>query len=1428
MAKKKSKASNSARGYATTSIPSRSASSPASKNQVKGEKNNKTQKVEPKNAFKVENQSNDIGVDTVDAFDHLLLDKTLPTIDAETEVIKNTSLSNSKSFLHSWQTDIRLRKNDNVLGLTEDEIQQILKTFRDSWKSSLKESYAFSNRSSFSLRKRYLWTTFLSLKGMGFEESEIFGAFSSIPIVSIDEYITWMITENLINSEPSNSSFSYEVQPSNYTTFCRMLDEPLPANNLVQSNSRLVPLMKDFSNDIKHTPNKETQPSNQVDDSLKSKDSKPLTMSEVLTQLPEDDIPFDDPFDLTSQYVKVKLKMLRLQIANKKNSEEFSTLNLQLESITSQYLFSSKEAEIVFRKSRIEFMNKLKALQQKLENERIVEEIKKNGIQQDSQSTDDSSKDDDNNSESNDMSPHNDAETRADDDAYLMGDLFNQEEEDIQDTEKDLLNANYTLLPLTTDKSGTRPSTTLQYELHKIGSNIKAEFKTMPIGKIGYQSTCFVRCSTGQKTFSDPKTVLPTATLAADYISMIVLFRLMANFTKISLQTFSKSFKEVYEKFSAEKQNTDLAEDAKISEKLDSIIKSKELETPTSATTSKLMAPMDNIGKFSGFERPPETLLNKWRQQLESESAEKFKVFRNQLPATMFRETIIDAVNNSQLLIISGDTGCGKSTQIPAFLLENSIKNGKAVKIYVTEPRRISAISLANRVSQELGGNPPSARSHELVGYSVRLDSKCTPLTPLTYVTTGTFLRLLEVGNEIESVTHLIIDEVHERSIDSDLLLIHVLHLLKQHPHLKIIIMSATLNAEKFQLYFEGSNLITIPGKTYPVHRFYLEDILSQFGNDKSFGNAAGQDVIEEDDYETDQQDASISNKSAEDAIVEMNPIPAWYNEKAINYGLIVYLLKYIFTEGDPKFSKCVLVFLPGISEILRVKSLIEDTPMFRNHRKFCIYMLHSTLSSAQQQSVFNIPPKGCRKIVLSTNIAETGVTIPDVTCVIDTGVHREMRYNSRRHLSRLTDTFVSKANAKQRSGRAGRVQEGICYHLFSKFKHDTQFLSYQTPEILRLNLQEVVLRVKMCQMGDVQDVLGKALDPPSSTNIIRALEKLHQVGALSENEKLTKLGKFLSQLPVDANLGKILVLGCFYKCVDAASSIVAMLTIGSPFRKSVDNEFSANKARLSFAKENTRSDLVLMYYAYCAWREICLSPLGPDEDSFAKEKYLNLEALSMTESLKIQLLSELKDMKLLGASDVDTCKSLKRSICRRFAVIPKEHDINSGNAEILCGVIAASLYPNILRYDYEKRQWSTLSTNKRVRILDVSVNNRSELPNMPSKFVAYTNMMSSTRASEYVNETTMVTLRQLLMMCGLKVENRVSVGQAKLDNFTVYFENVYVSASLSILRRFIETSLNEFFAEPDKRLLNSHLEVIVNIVSRLNYGTKFQKRLKD
>ena len=380
-----------------------------------------------------------------------------------------------------------------------------------------------------------------------------------------------------------------------------------------------------------------------------------------------------------------------------------------------------------------------------------------------------------------------------------------------------------------------------------------------------------------------------------------------------------------------------------------------------------------------------------WASKSSTPSYQHMLVSRMSLPIWTFKDELLDAIRDNQVVIICGETGCGKSTQVPAFILEHELSSGRSCKVYCTEPRRISAISLARRVSEELGerkGDVGTFRS--LVGFAIRLESNFTLQTRLVYATTGIVMRMLEGSDDLGGITHLVLDEVHERSIDSDFLLIVIRKLLKRRPDLKIVLMSATVNAERFSDYLDGAPIMNVPGRTFPVETKYLEDAVEITSFNTDSGSHGGAEALEFDDDDA----AKVPSQIAD--LQEYSPRTlatlAKLDEYRISYGLILKLLETIATSNlYSHYSKAILVFLPGMAEIRRLNDMLTGHRTFTNG--WFIYALHSTIATDEQERAFLVPPPGIRKIVLATNIAETGITIPDVTCVIDTGKHKEMRF---------------------------------------------------------------------------------------------------------------------------------------------------------------------------------------------------------------------------------------------------------------------------------------------------------------------------------------------------------------------------------------------------------------------------------------------------
>ncbi|KAH8915725.1 P-loop containing nucleoside triphosphate hydrolase protein [Atractiella rhizophila] len=708
----------------------------------------------------------------------------------------------------------------------------------------------------------------------------------------------------------------------------------------------------------------------------------------------------------------------------------------------------------------------------------------------------------------------------------------------------------------------------------------------------------------------------------------------------------------------------------------------------------------------------------------------------------------------------------GKSTQVPSFILESDMYLGKHVKILCTEPRRISATSLAQRVSRELGDSPGACGGRtSLVGYSIRLEARTSSSTRLIYATTGIVLRMLENEASTEDITHIIIDEVHERSIESDFLLIILKQLMEVRKDLKVILMSATLEAEKISEYMGGCPIINVPGRTFPVTSHYLEDVVElchyrltpnsdspylarNFRSKNSSRQWEEEEAGNDEDDRKDEKGLSLSNTYSSFTKTTLSVMDPY----VINYELIMSLLETICITNQffvSNYSRAILIFMPSLESIRRLTEMLEAHKLFGS-KAFVVFPLHSTISNDNQGLVFEVPKPGIRKIVVSTNIAETGITIPDIQCVIDTGKHREMRFDEKRQISHLVETFIAKSNVAQRRGRAGRVQEGIAFHLFSKERYENIMDEHPQPEMMRLSLQDLALRIKILKIGEggIEDTLAKALDPPISLNVQRAIASLVEVKALTPNEDITPLGRHLVKLPLDVHLAKFLIFSCLFQCLDAALTIAAVLNSKSPFVTPFGRENEADTVKRSFKVEN--SDFLAFYKAYVMWRQACQSNSFRE---FCRKNFLSHQNLIQIEELRGQYFNYLCDAGFISISDHErratTSIRYGRARCR-FTKVPAELDTYSADPKAVMSCLAASMYPKLIMVEPGTGALKTVSNNAPVQIHPSSVNfekGRKVDFGQGVRFVTFFTIMRSTKL--YVWESGTVDERAVYLLCG-------------------------------------------------------------------------------
>ncbi|KIW17300.1 hypothetical protein PV08_04491 [Exophiala spinifera] len=738
----------------------------------------------------------------------------------------------------------------------------------------------------------------------------------------------------------------------------------------------------------------------------------------------------------------------------------------------------------------------------------------------------------------------------------------------------------------------------------------------------------------------------------------------------------------------------------------------------------------------------PDQISKDWLLRTSRPSFQQMLEVRQSLPVHQYKDNILSCIANNPVTVICAETGAGKSSGIPVLILERQFGNGQDCRILVTQPRRISAVTLARRVSQELGENRNEiGTSKSLVGYAIRLESKTSSSTRITYATTGVLLRMLEESPNLEELDYLILDEVHERTMDLDLLFIALQKLQRRRESLKIILMSATVDARKFSDYFGGAPVLDLPGRTFPVEVGFLEDAV-----EATLGLTGARDqsvALEEEEVDFEGYD----NRKGRPMILEpekysgkTQALISQMDEYRIDYNLIAKLSASIATKCQyAKYSSAILIFMPGIGEMRRLHNLLLSMDTFSHG--WVVHLLHSTFSTDDLEKAFERPPLGHRKIVIATNIAETGITIPDVTAVIDTCKEKVMRFDERRQLSRLTEGFISRSSARQRRGRAARVQEGLCFHLVTKHRHDTLMLEQQVPEMLRLSLQDPMLRIKVWNLGSIEETLNAAIDPPSRKNVLRAIEKLKDAGALTKTEALTPLGQQIARLPLEVSLAKLAIFGVIFRCLDPILAIVSLLTSKSPFLAS-SAAAARPDARQTFSRAD--SDLLSSFNAYEAWRRAKAARSAQD---FCRKNHISDQTMSQIEEQKVQLLVYLVDAGL-ASLDLDEKAVLNRARSGpgrgsniNFYIVPERYNQTLSD-RALNGITAMALYPRILAR--EGKGWRNVYTNQQVSLTSRSINhNNPKAPRWLSFFEAMQNRSGNLNVFETsaIPESTLVAL---------------------------------------------------------------------------------------
>ncbi len=493
----------------------------------------------------------------------------------------------------------------------------------------------------------------------------------------------------------------------------------------------------------------------------------------------------------------------------------------------------------------------------------------------------------------------------------------------------------------------------------------------------------------------------------------------------------------------------------------------------------------------------------------------------------------------------------GKTTQIPQFILEEA---PTTAKIVVAQPRRLAATGVAARVAEERGESKPGLES---VGYVVRGDSAVSKNTRLLFCTFGVLLRQLQCEAALDNITHIVLDEVHERNLDGDVLMALLKGCLQVNSHLRIVLMSATLDADRFAAYWGTKTpQMHIPGRTFPVEDYFLDDVLMLTGynppkkgkkkfyfggnqhHDRPRKSTPWDDSELSDKEDHDEGEEPREKNTSENSVkVQNNKVPLEekikrIDESNMDYDLLGQLVKCLIREKAMGSDGSILVFLPGAPEINQAKTVIGK---MTGGMPIQLLPLHGGLQPREQNLVFRSSPNAT-KVILSTNVAETSITIPDCTIVIDGCREKQSSYDPINRMPLLIEVFASKASMKQRRGRAGRVREGKCFKLISRETHNNLH-DHTAPEITRCALDQTLLSLIFLGVETGNGIfLRTLLDPPVQESVDAAVQSLWKIGALemlgSEGIILTPLGMHIAGIPAPPMVGK----SKFSLCLNATS----------------------------------------------------------------------------------------------------------------------------------------------------------------------------------------------------------------------------------------------------------------------------------------------------
>jgi len=637
---------------------------------------------------------------------------------------------------------------------------------------------------------------------------------------------------------------------------------------------------------------------------------------------------------------------------------------------------------------------------------------------------------------------------------------------------------------------------------------------------------------------------------------------------------------------------------------------------------------------------------------------------RESLPVFKFRSELIKAVHENQLLIVVGDTGSGKTTQLTQYLAEAGFANNGMIGC--TQPRRVAAMSVAKRVAEEVG-----CELGQEVGYTIRFEDCTSPATKIKYMTDGMLQREILMDPELKRYSVIMLDEAHERTIATDVLFALLKKTIKKRHDLKIIVTSATLDADKFSAYFNECPIFSIPGRTFPVEVMYSRE------------------------PESDYLDAAL-----------------------------VTVMQIHLTEppGD------ILLFLTGQEEIdtsceilfERMKALGPSVP------ELIILPVYSALPSEMQSRIFDPAPPGSRKVVIATNIAETSITIDHIYYVIDPGFVKQNAYDPKLGMDSLVVTPISQAQAKQRSGRAGRTGPGKCFRLYTEAAFQSEMLPTSIPEIQRQNLSTTILMLKAMGINDLLHF--DFMDPPPTNTMLTALEELYALSALDDEGLLTRLGRKMADFPMEPSLAKVLIAAVDLECADEILSIVAMLSIPPPFYRPKEKQTQADQKKAKF--HDPHGDHLTLLNVYNGWKQ------NKFANPWCFENFIQARSMRRAKDVRDQLVKIMERYKHRIISCGRNTQKVRQALCSGFFRNSARKDPQEGYKTLIEGT-PVYLHPSSALFG-KQAEWviyhTLVLTTKEYMHCTTSIEPKWLVEAAPSFFkVAPTDKLSKRKKAERI-----------------------------------------------------------------------------------------------